>query len=385
MGHPDKMADQISDGILDAILAAGPVRPGRLRDACSRPGLVCLAGEITTKAMVDYPAIVRQVVREIGYTSSEMGFDATTCAVMVALGKQSPDIARASTKTPRKGKDIGAGDQGMMFGFACNDTPELMPLPIALAHRIINRITELRQDGTIPWLRPDAKSQVTVEYDGYTPVRIDTVVVSTQHAPNVTHAEIVKTITEAGDHAGPAGRAGRRLAQVPHQPDGQVRHRRPARRLGRDRPQDHRRHLRRHGPARRRRLQRQGPHQGRPLGRLHGPLRRQEHRRLAAWPSAARSSSPTPSASPSRSASTSTPREPARSPDALIAELVRRHFPLTPSGIIKHLDLRRPIYRKTASGGHFGRSEPEFTWEKTDKADVLREAANALADRRTLA
>src|SRR3954469_14357838 len=193
MGHPDKMADQISDGILDALLAQDPYA----RVACESlltTGLVCLAGEITTTAMVDYPSVVRQVVREIGYTSSEMGFDATTCAVMVALGKQSPDIAQGVDEDAAKGKDIGAGDQGMMFGYACNETPELMPLPIALAHRIINRITELRQDGTIPWLRPDSKSQVTIEYDGPTPVRVHTVVVSTQHAPDVAHSTICERI-----------------------------------------------------------------------------------------------------------------------------------------------------------------------------------------------
>src|SRR5436309_3508761 len=195
MGHPDKMADQISDGILDALLAQDPYS----RVACETlltTGLVCLAGEITTKASIDYPTIVRQVVREIGYTSSAMGFDATTCAVMVALGKQSPDIAQGVNADAATGKDIGAGDQGLMFGYATNETPELMPLPIALAHRILSRLTELRQDGSIPWLRPDSKSQVTVEYEGATPVRVHTVVVSTQHAPEVDHKTICQVVQE---------------------------------------------------------------------------------------------------------------------------------------------------------------------------------------------
>src|SRR3954451_20651406 len=195
MGHPDKMADQISDGILDAILAQDP----KARVACESlltTGLVCLAGEITTTAHVDYPAVVRQIVKDIGYTSSDMGFDGTTCAVMVALGKQSPDIAQGVNEDAEKGKDIGAGDQGLMFGYAANETPELMPLPIALAHRIINKLPELRQNGTLKWLRPDAKSQVTIEYEDGKPVRVVTVVVSTQHSPDVDHKTICEAIRE---------------------------------------------------------------------------------------------------------------------------------------------------------------------------------------------
>jgi S-adenosylmethionine synthetase len=377
MGHPDKMADQISDGILDAILEQDPF--GRVAcESLLTTGLVCLAGEITTKAMVDYPAIVRQIVREIGYTSSEMGFDASTCAVMVALGKQSPDIAMGVNEDAARGKDIGAGDQGMMFGFACNDTPELMPLPIALAHRIINRITELRQDGSIPWLRPDAKSQVSIEYDGYTPVRVHTVVVSTQHDPDVSHAEIEKTVKnevvvpilppELNDgsityHINPTGKF---VIGGPHGDSGVT---------GRKIIVDTYGGMGRHGG---------GAFSGKDptkVDRSAAYMARYVAKNVVAAGLADRCEIQLAYAigvSEPVSVHVDT-QGTGQLPDSLIAELVRRHFRLNPSGIIKHLDLRRPIYRKTASGGHFGRSDPEFTWEKTDKAHVLREAANTFA------
>jgi S-adenosylmethionine synthetase len=383
MGHPDKMADQISDGILDALLEQDPYS----RVACESlltTGLVCLAGEITTKAMIDYPTIVRQVVRDIGYTSSEMGFDATTCAVMVALGKQSPDIAMGVDEDSAKGKDIGAGDQGMMFGFACNDTPELMPLPIALAHRVINRITELRQDGTLPWLRPDAKSQVTVEYDGLTPARIDTVVVSTQHDPGITQAQIVEAVREQvilpvlpSDlydkslkfHINPTGKF---VIGGPHGDSGVT---------GRKIIVDTYGGMGRHGG---------GAFSGKDptkVDRSAAYMARYVAKNVVASGLAERCEIQLAYAigvSEPVSVHVDT-QGTGQAPDQVIAELVRKHFSLTPSGIIKHLDLRRPIYRKTASGGHFGRSEQEFTWERTDKAPLLRDAANALVDARVIA
>ena len=195
MGHPDKLADQISDGVLDALLAQDP----KSRVACETmvtTGIAIIAGEITTKAVVDYQQVVRDVIRDVGYTDDEMGICADTCAVMVSIDKQSPDIAQGVDDDTDAGKDVGAGDQGLMFGYACNETPELMPTPIALSHRILNRLTEARQNNEVSWLRPDSKSQVTVEYEGNTPLRVDTVVVSTQHSPEVSNEEIRDFVIE---------------------------------------------------------------------------------------------------------------------------------------------------------------------------------------------
>jgi len=195
MGHPDKLADQISDAVLDACLAQDPLS----RVACETlvtTGMAVIAGEITTKAVLDYQTVVRDAIAAAGYTDDEMGICAKTCGVFVALDKQSPHIAQGVNSDEKSGKEIGAGDQGLMFGYACDDTPELMPLPIALSHRIINRLTEARQKGEVDWLRPDMKSQVTIEYHGFTPVRIDTVVVSAQHSPDVAQQEIHRFVKQ---------------------------------------------------------------------------------------------------------------------------------------------------------------------------------------------
>ncbi len=377
MGHPDKLADQISDGVLDALFAQDPYS----RVACETmvtTGMVVIAGEITTKAYVDMQKVVREVIRDVGYTDSPMGLSADHCSVLVAIDEQSPDIAMGVNDDASKGKDIGAGDQGLMFGYACNDTPELMPLPIALSHRILNRLTAARKAGEVNWLRPDSKSQVTVEYDGNTPVRIDTVVVSTQHSEDVTNETIRKYIIDkiikpelpadlAGDdityHINPTGRF---VVGGPHGDCGLT---------GRKIIVDTYGGWGRHGggafsgkdPTK---VDRSAAYMARYVAKniVKSGLAERCEVQLAY---AIGVTDPVSVYVDTEGTGTIE--------DSRICELVKELFPLSPSGIIKHLDLRRPIYRKTAAGGHFGRSEPEFTWEKTDMAKKLAAAAKTAA------
>jgi S-adenosylmethionine synthetase len=373
MGHPDKLADQISDGVLDACLAQDPMS----RVACETmvaTGLAIVAGEITTKAMVDYQGIARQVIREVGYIDDQMGICADTCAVLLALNRQSPDIAQGVNDNAAAGKDIGAGDQGLMFGYACNDTPELMPLPIALAHRILIRLTQARQKGEVDWLRPDSKSQVTVEFEDNRPVRVDTVVVSTQHAPQATNEQIRKYIINEiirpclpkdlinGDikyHINPTGRF---VVGGPQGDCGLT---------GRKIIVDTYGGWGRHGG---------GAFSGKDptkVDRSAAYMARHIAKNIVAANLAERCEVQLAYAiGVSEPVSVLVDTEgTGRLEDARICELVRETFPLTPSGIIKYLDLRRPIYRKTAAGGHFGRQEAEFSWESTKKAAKLAEQA----------
>ena len=377
MGHPDKLADQISDGVLDALIAQDPMS----RVACETlvtTGLVIIAGEITSRGVIDFPTVARQVVREVGYIDDQMGIAADTCGVMVAVGKQSPDIAQGVNENQSAGKEIGAGDQGMMFGYASNDTPELMPLPIALAHRILHRLTEARQKNEVDWLRPDSKSQVTVDFDNGRAVRVDTVVVSTQHAPQATNKQIRDFVIErvirpclpeelvngnvtyhinptgrfvVGGPQGDCGLTGRKIIVDTYGGWG------------------------RHGG---------GAFSGKDptkVDRSAAYMARHVAKNIVASGLAERCEVQLAYAiGVSDPVSVLVDTEgTGRLEDSRICELVRELFPLTPGGIIKYLDLRRPIYRKTAAGGHFGRSEPEFTWEKTGKAAALAEAAGVSA------
>jgi S-adenosylmethionine synthetase len=373
MGHPDKLADQISDGVLDAYLTQDPTS----RVACETmvtTGLAVIAGEITSKGIIDYQQVVRDVIRDVGYTDDEMGIAADTCSVLVAVGKQSPDIAQGVNEDASAGKDVGAGDQGLMFGYACNDTPELMPLPISLSHRILDRLTEARKNKEVDWLRPDSKSQVTVEYDGNKPVRIDTVVVSTQHVPHVSHEEIKKYIIEkivkpllpkdldTSDityHINPTGRF---VVGGPHGDCGLT---------GRKIIVDTYGGWGRHGG---------GAFSGKDptkVDRSAAYMARYVAKNIVASGLADRCEVQLAYAiGVSEPVSIRVDTEgTGKIEDERLCDLIRETFPLTPRGIIEHLGLRRPIYRKTAAGGHFGREG--FAWEKTDKAVALAEAAGA--------
>jgi S-adenosylmethionine synthetase len=366
MGHPDKLADQISDGVLDALLAQDP----KSRVACETlvtTDYCVMAGEITSQAKVDYEKVARDVIQAVGYTHDDIGFNAKTCKVDVKLHSQSPDIAMGVDRD-------GAGDQGLMFGYACDETPEFMPLPIALAHRILNRLTRVRQQGEVDWLRPDSKSQVTVEYDGDRAVRIDTVVVSTQHSPKVTREQIAeyvigKVITpelpqdlvggKINYHINPTGNF---VVGGPHGDCGLT---------GRKIIVDTYGGWGRHGG---------GAFSGKDptkVDRSAAYMARHVAKNIVAAGLAERCevqlayaigvAEPVSVLVDSQGTG--------RVDDQRLCELAREFFPLTPGGIIKYLDLRRPIYRKTAAGGHFGRSDADFRWESTDKAAALAEAA----------
>jgi S-adenosylmethionine synthetase len=382
VGHPDKICDQISDAILDAILEKDP----NARVACETSvttGLVLVAGEISTSCYVDIPKIVRQTIAEIGYTRAKYGFDAETCAVLTSIDEQSPDIAMGVNEALEKREGqmsedeieaIGAGDQGLMFGFACNETPELMPLPISLAHKLARRLHEVRVNGTLTYLRPDGKTQVTVEYEDDKPVRIDTIVVSTQHSEDVTLEQIKTDIMEhvinpvvpadmldentkyfinptgrfvIGGPQGDAGLTGRKIIVDTY--GGYARHGGGAF-SGKD-------------PTK---VDRSAAYAARYVAKnlVAAGLADKCEVQLAYAIGVARPVSIRVDTFGTGKVS-----------EEKLVELVTKHFDLRPAGIIRSLDLRRPIYRQTAAYGHFGRTDIDLPWERTDKAEILRAEA----------
>ena len=366
-GHPDKIADQISDAVLDGILAQDPT--GRV--ACETlltTGLVVVAGEITTSCYVDIPRLVRETIKDVGYTRAKFGFDAETCAVITAIDKQSPDIAMGVDK-------LGAGDQGLMFGYACTETPELMPLPITLSHQLVMRLSERRRSGAMPFLRPDGKSQVSVRYADGKPVAVETVVISTQHSPEIDNEKLREQILEqviiptvpaalldrakAKFHINPTGRF---VTGGPMGDTGLTGRKIIVDTYGGSCP---------HGG---------GAFSGKDptkVDRSACYMARHVAKNIVAAGLAERAQV--------QVAYAIGVAEPVsimvetygtgKVSNARLETLVRKHFDFTPGGIITYLDLRRPIYRKTAAFGHFGRSEPEFTWERTNRADELRKDA----------
>ena len=381
-GHPDKICDQVSDAVLDACLEQDPMS----RVACEtavKTGFVALLGEITTSAYVNFDELVRKVVNEIGYDSSDKGFDGNTCAVLSAVASQSADIAlgvdHALEDKSGEMKDVGiehvgAGDQGMMFGFACNETPTLMPMPIYMAHKLSRRLSELRKNGTLPWLRPDGKSQVTVEYSNGKPKRIDTVLISTQHAPEISQSEIMELVSEHVIYPTlPEGLVDKNL-KVFVNPTGRFVIGGPmgdAGVTGRKIIVDTYGGMGRHGG---------GAFSGKDptkVDRSAAYAARYVAKNIVAAGLADRVEVQVAYAigvAHPLSVNVETFGT-AKIADEKIAALVSEYFDLRPGAIIRDLDLRRPIYRKTAAYGHFGRDDIEFPWEKTDKAAALKKAA----------
>ncbi|MHC4524114.1 MAG: methionine adenosyltransferase [Planctomycetota bacterium] len=373
MGHPDKVADQISDAVLDAMLAQDP----NSRVACETlvtTGLAMVAGEVTTNAYVDIPGVVRKTIKEIGYTDPAIGFDYENCAVVTTIDEQSPDISQGVTEGSGLHKEQGAGDQGLMFGFACKETPGLMPMPIYLAHKLTDQLAKVRQNGKLPWLRPDGKSQVTVEYgENGKPKRIHTVVISTQHTAEVKYSTLKKEIIEqvilpvlpkklvdkkliihvnptgkfiVGGPKGDCGLTGRKIIVDTY--GGRGSHGGGAF-SGKD-------------PSK---VDRSASYMARYIAK----------NIIAAGLADACEVQLSYAIGVAKPISVLVDTEStAKVDEAMIEKLVHEFFPLTPKGIIKHLKLRRPIYQETARNGHFGRNHPGFTWEKTDMANKLRKA-----------